>query len=437
MGVGHVAAHLERRRMIMSSLSSALCLAYLDPGSGSALVGTVIALAGAALFSAKSLFYRLLGKGRPTGAAFDADSIALVSEGRNYWSTFRPIVEELIRRKINFRYYTLDLLDPALEIETPCMQARLFDSTSPAAYVKLTRIKAPVMLATTPNLGSEGYPVRRPPGVRNLVHVFHAFADVSAYHLGSLDHYDTVILVGPHQVAPLRQVEAARGLPAKELVALGLPYIDDQARRLKDRSVPPRQPVPTVLVASSWGTKGCLQEYGTGFIRQLAAAGFQVIVRPHPQSLITEADLLARCERETAGLERIRWDRSTVGLDAMAESDILVSDTSSIRFDYAFLFGKPVVTLDIPRERQTEYESIYMDHVWTEAAASRIGIVVGQADVPNLAARVRQVLAQEPGQSLVGYRGETISNFGRSAQAIVSFLEAKRQTVLQEGRQAP
>jgi len=420
----------------MTLFPSALPLAYLDPGSGSALVGTIIALAGAALFSAKSLFYRLLGRKHPAGAAIGDDSIALFSEGRNYWSTFRPIVEELIRRQINFRYYTFDLLDPALEIEAPCMQARLFDSHSPAAHVKLARVKAPVMLATTPNIGSEGYPVKRPRGVRNLVHVFHAFADVSAYHLGSLDHYDTVILVGPHQVAPIRQVEAARGLPAKELAAIGLPYVDDQAQRLADRPAPPRRPLPTVLVASSWGPKGCLREYGTDFIRQLADAGFSVIVRPHPQSFVTEADFLARCERETAGLERIRWDRATVGLDAMAESDILVSDTSSIRFDYAFLFGKPVVTLAIPRERQTAYESIYMDRVWTEEAAARIGAVVGRADIASLADRVRDVLARAPAQTLAGYRDEIIANFGHSAPVIVAFLEEKRQAVLKEGRRA-
>jgi len=420
----------------MTSFPSALPLAYLDPGSGSALIGTIIALAGAALFSAKSLFYRLLGRKHPAGAAIGDDSIALFSEGRNYWSTFRPIVAELIRRQINFRYYTFDLHDPALEIEAPYMQARLFDSHSPAAYVKLARVKAPVMLATTPNIGSEGYPVKRPMGVRNLIHVFHAFADVSAYHLGSLDHYDTVILVGPHQVAPIRQVEAARGLPAKELAAIGLPYVDDQAQRLADRPAPPRRPLPTVLVASSWGPKGCLREYGTDFIRQLADAGFSVIVRPHPQSFVTEADFLARCERETAGLERIRWDRATVGLDAMAESDILVSDTSSIRFDYAFLFGKPVVTLAIPRERQTAYESIYMDRVWTEEAGARIGSVVGRADIAGLADQVRDVLARAPAQTLAGYRDEIIANFGHSAPAIVAFLEEKRQAVLKEGRRA-
>ena len=36
--------------------------AYLDPGSGSTLVGMLIALAGAGLFLLKSLVYRLLRK---------------------------------------------------------------------------------------------------------------------------------------------------------------------------------------------------------------------------------------------------------------------------------------------------------------------------------------------------------------------------------------
>ena len=35
-----------------------LSLRYLDPGSGSALVGTLIAAAGGMLHSAKSVFYR-------------------------------------------------------------------------------------------------------------------------------------------------------------------------------------------------------------------------------------------------------------------------------------------------------------------------------------------------------------------------------------------
>lgn len=398
-----------------------MLLAYLDPGTGSALVGTIIALAGAALFSAKSVFYRLFGKGTAIEEP-STDTLAIFSEGKNYWSTFRPIVDELIRRQINFRYYTFDLHDPALEIDSPYMHSRLYDSHSPAAYHKLAKVEAPVMLSTTPNIGCDGYPVKRPAGVKKLVHVFHAFADVSAYALGSLDHYDAAIMVGPHQEAPIRQVEAARGLAPKELVALGLPYIDDQAAQLEQLAQPSPQEAPVVLVAASWGAKGCLREYGTGFIRQLSEAGFNVIIRPHPQSYMSEAEFMKQCEKETAGMPNVSWDRATVGLESMALSDILISDTSSIRFDYAFLFGKPVITLAIPRERQDEYEGRYMESIWTDEAAGKIGAVVEKNEIDGLAERVQEILAQPSQQSLVSYRDEVIRNFGSSARAIVEYL---------------
>ena len=193
-----------------------MLLSYLDPGSGSALVGTVIAIAGAALFSLKSVFYRIFGGGRRERTDVGLDrGIALFSEGRNYWETFREIVDELIRRRVHFAYYTMDLHDPALLIDSEFMHARLFDVKKVASFQKLAKIKARTLLTTTPNIGTPGYPLARPAGVERLVHMFHAFADISDYHVGSLDCCDTVLSVGPYQEKPIREVERARGLKPK------------------------------------------------------------------------------------------------------------------------------------------------------------------------------------------------------------------------------
>lgn len=72
-----------------------MMLAYLDPGSGSALVGTLIAVAGAGLYSLKSFLYRLVRKPTPeeVDAAKNANpDIAIFSEGKNYCGTFKEIV---------------------------------------------------------------------------------------------------------------------------------------------------------------------------------------------------------------------------------------------------------------------------------------------------------------------------------------------------------
>ncbi len=400
-----------------------LTLAYLDPGSGSALVGTLIALAGAGLFSLKSLVYRLLRK-EPLVKEVEPD-IAIFSEGRNYWGTFRLLVEELISREVHFAYYTLDLHDPALLIDSDYMHARLFDKNKSASFARLAKIKAKILLATTPNIGTPGYPLKRPTGVEKMAHVFHAFADISAYHIGSVDNYDIVLTVGPHQDKYIHEVESKRGLPPKRLVPMGLPYFDEQfLKKQKDNSsLPPRKGTKTVLVAPSWGAKGCLREYGMDFVLALAKAGYDVVIRPHPQSFFAELEFIAECQKRTERYSNIAWDSEPVGTKAMEASDVLISDTSSIRFDYAFLYGKPVITLDIPRTSQTEYEGVNMSEIWTDAAAPRLGKVVGKSEIGEIVKIVNGVLnTPAAANEVAAFRAATITNLGTSAQAIADFL---------------
>ena len=40
----------------------------------------------------------------------------------------------------------------------------------------------------------------------------------------------------------------------------------------------------------------------------------------------------------------------------MRKSDLLISDTSSIRFDYYFIYKKPIITLEINDFNMKEYE---------------------------------------------------------------------------------
>ena len=408
-----------------------MILAYLDPGSGSALVGTLIAVAGAAVYSLKSFFYRIVsGKGggdhsRITTA--DLNSIAIFSEGKNYWNTWRLIVEELIARKVHFAYYTMDLHDPALLIDSEYMHSRLHDKNKSVSYHKLSNIKADILLATSPNIGTPGFPIRRSPNVKKMAHVFHAFADISAYHKGSLDNYDVVLTVGPHQEKYIREVEAARCIKPKTLLPVGLPYFDAQYLALTNNQSIKHSDIRTILVAPSWGAKGCLKEYGIGFVKELAEAGYDIIVRPHPQSYIAEPEYIAKCQAETARYKNVVWDGETIGSVSMEKSDLLISDTSSIRFDYAFLYGKPVITLDIPKTSQQEYDGVYQKTQWGDDAASKIGCVLNHDSIGSILAEVKRLASTvrlgSSSSTLLAFRNETISNLGASHKAIVAYLQ--------------
>ena len=122
-------------------------------------------------------------------------------------------------------------------------------------------------------------------------------------------------------------------LAEKELIVAGLPCLDDlyrQKEELKVRSLSKIDAFKTILVAPSWGSKGCFTEYGTDFVKILSRSGYKVIIRLHPHSLIFEPEFVDKWRLETEQLENVSWDDEVQGTTAMSQADILISDASSI-----------------------------------------------------------------------------------------------------------
>ncbi len=399
--------------------------AYLDPGSGSALFTSIIAIATAGFYSVKMLYYKLVGKDVAATTA-GQDSLVIFSEGKSYWGSFEPIVQKLIEKKIHFRYVSLDVFDPALTIENEYMHSKLYAKSS-AGFGKIAAVKAPLMLATTPNIGSEGYPFPRPKNVKELVHIFHSMTDSSNYRLGSLDFYDSIIMMGEHQAKFLRHVEEVRHIKEKEMVALGLPYLDNLYDKLKSAGLPPvaTKDKKTILIAPSWGSKGCLNYFGTEFVSDLHARGYNIIARLHPHSLLNEPEKVAQWKADLSSLENFAWDEELYSTKAMHEADILISDTSSVRFDFAFLHLKPVITLSIPQDNRPEFESSYHEQTWDVKVAPSLGAVVEKSEISTLSQKISDVLATFDTNTLATIRDENIKNFGDSAENIVTFLQEK------------
>ncbi len=400
-----------------------MLFAYLDPGSGSALLGTIFALFGAVLFSLKGLVYRLLGKDSSQGAK-NPKTIAIFSEGKNYWGTFKPIVDELLRRKIPFAYYTYGLDDPALKIDSPYMFARLYNKDIVSSYVKLSNIEAQVCLSTTPNIGTPGYPITRSKKIKNLVHVFHSADDILSYRKGSLDHYDSVLTVGSFQDSTIRELEEQRGLPPKELHLAGAPYLDDLLETLKVLPPPTTnlKQSKTILIAPSWGDKGCMGTYGIDFVLELAKEGYRIIFRPHPHSWIAEADLVAEWKKATAPYENIEWDAHVRPIESLRLADILISDLSSVRFDFAYIFKRPVITLDVPITKNKDCEGYYLSTTWVVDVSPRLGKVLTKETIQTLPSVVKEFLDHPPTLDIQKFREENLVNFGSAASAVVDYL---------------
>lgn len=423
--------------------------AYLDPGTGNALLYVILSLTGAIFYFLKGIFYRAI-KNKSNHNSINAsktsktqhDSIVIFNEGKAYWHVFKPVVEKLIEKKQYFSYYTMDINDPCLLIDNEYMNNR-FIGDSNVAYVKMGHLSANIVLSTTPNIGTEGYPIPRSKKIKKLVHISHGFNDLSYYHKGSLDYYDAVMLVGEFEIPIIRKLEAIRTLQRKELYPAGLPYMDE----LINKANYPKSNISkfnfcynpngfTILLAPSWGRKGFLSCYGTDFIEHLANKSFNLILRPHPQSLKVEKKLIMRIKEKLNKYSNIVWDFNPDGTESFQNADILISDTSGIRLDFALVYQKPFITIPISFSQDTlqDFEISDIGYSWNEEAMKTIGYgyTLKDSEINELDKIIVKVLNTKDNKAILEFRNKNIYNLGKSGEVIADYL-INNNTLLEQG----
>lgn len=403
-----------------------LLLAYLDPGTGSLLFSIVMGSVTAAYFALKGMWYQSrirLRKAAGMGQvdAGDSHSLVIYSEGRQYASTFRPLLEELDRRGIGCLYLSSDEGDPLLQAGLGSVRTR-FIGNGYLAWGYLNTLRADLCLMTTPGL--DVLQIRRSRHVRHYSHIIHSPTDKAFNRPYSFDYYDSIFLCGPHQRQTLQFLEKLRGIPPKSMFIAGCPYYDEMLEALKTVRRSGSQDRTSVLVAPTWGKNGLLKRYGMRLLQPLLDSGMRVVVRPHPQSRVAEPELLLELEELTCKCKNLEWDATASPLEAMVRSDILVSDISGIVFDYAFLTEKPVITLDFqPEKRGFEASDLPYDP-WELRVLDVVGRKIDESQLDELPQLIAGELAASAKRGEVRrLRDECVVNFGAAASPIVDELE--------------
>jgi hypothetical protein len=361
-----------------------LSLAYIDPGTGSMLFTIVTGFAVAVYFVAKQAWIRLktilAGRGAAgaasAAAAAGRERIVIYSEGKRYWNVFLPIVEELERRGVQAAFLTSEQDDPAFGRPAGPVRPQ-FIGAGNLAYARLNMLAADLCLTTTPGL--DVYQWKRSKAVGHYAHILHSVDDATSYRLFGLDYFDSVLLSGEYQAAGIRELEAKRALRAKELPVVGSTYLDVYARKLG--SAPGRDGgATTVLVSPSWGESALLRRYGESLLVPLAESGLRVIVRPHPQSALSERLIIEALKAALSRFDNVEWDLSRENLASLARADVMISDFSGIIFDYAFLFGRPVLYANGDFDPRPYDSSDSSATPWKFAVLPRLGKSLDRAD---------------------------------------------------------
>ena len=405
---------------------------YIDPGTGSMLFSILIGAAATVFFLFRALLLKIkfILSGKKDGSA-QVDSsykpYVIYNEGNQYWNTFKPVVEEFEARKIPLEYLTSSKTDPVFNQKYNYVKAE-FIGEGNSAFAKLNMLSAGVVLMTTPGL--QVYQLKRSKNVKHYSHVLHMPNDATTYRLFGLDFFDSVLLTGDYQATDLRYLEKKRGINKKELVTVGCPYLDVYKQNIAEIPAEENHPF-TVLVSPSWGDVGLLKKYGEKLLDPLSKTGWRIIVRPHPQSKKSEAEMLERLTARYKDNPNIVWDYERQNIFSLKKSDIMISDFSGIIFDYTFLCDKPVMYVNAGMDLRP-YDAYDLDgkELWQYSVLRKFGTELKEEQFANIKEVIQSVSdSKELEEARHAAKAEAWMHEGEAGKNTVDFMVSKVETL--------
>ena len=201
----------------------------------------------------------------------------------------------------------------------------------------------------------------------------------------------------------------------------------DSLKKRFDTSKAPSNDGKVILLAPSWGTNGILSLYGIKIMEALKATGYRIVIRPHPQSIKSEKDMIERLMKAYPNDDTISWNFDSDNFDVLQRADVLISDFSGVMFDYALVFDKPVIYAGHKFERD-EYDIAWLDDwkLWKEEILPYIGIPIDEDQFSDFKAIIDDLSDNE--KFAVGRekaRKEAWAHIGHSAELVADFLISK------------
>lgn len=274
-------------------------------------------------------------------------AIVFYAEHGGYYPSFEGLIEKLLaEHNGTVCYVTSEPGDPILRESEPGIRSFYLKRLLPF-FMALVNCRVFVMTLTDLNR----YHLKRSVNPVHYVYVFHALVSTHMiYRYGAFDHYDSILCCGPHHVQEIRRHEELNQLPQKSLIEAGyfrLERIHQEYQRCFSEK-PPSDASETVLIAPSWGVANILESCGERLVGFLLGAGYNVIVRPHPETTRRSPDLIASLCAKFDTYPGFTLETSIAGDDSLLRADVLISDYSGIALEYAFGTERPVLFLGVP-----------------------------------------------------------------------------------------
>jgi YidC/Oxa1 family membrane protein insertase len=356
--------------------------------------------------------------------------IVFYSEKNGFYKYYKNIIEEIIKRtNIVIHYITSDPEDEVFAMESE--QFRPYYIGENRLIVLMMKLECDICVMTTPDL--ENFQLKRSYIKKDIEYIYVPH-DVNSsnltFHKDALDHFDTIFTSGPKNKEEIQEREEKFTLPKKSLVEWGSSVIDNMSasyREMIENGDGEKTDTgrPTVLIAPSWQKDNILDSCIEQILDMLKEREYNIIVRPHPQ-YVRHFEERVNALIEKYGKYGIEVQKDFSSNKTVYTADVLVTDWSSIAYEYAFSTLKPVLFINTPMKvvnpDYKELETVPVDIELRDKVG--ISLELNDESLGKVAESVDELLNNNrfSTDSMEALRDKYIYNYGKSGKTGAKYI---------------
>ena len=261
------------------------------------------------------------------------------------------------------------------------------------------------------------------------VYFFHAIASThQVYTNSAFKNYDIILSNGEYQSKELRLAEEQFSFPKKEIVNSGYFFLDNINKKANLKSKEKRH----VLFAPSWNynKENLFNDYGIDVISNLLSKNFILTLRPHPEHYKRSKNTINKINKLFLNDKNFFLDKSISNLKSLEKAEILITDNSSIVFEFMLIFKRPIIYIDYKEKihniNRDKIPIMTIDEEFKTVFGNKLNI----SNLENLADLCENLINENnvSSQLVDSFAKKYLSNLDHSASFAANYLTNKSKS---------
>lgn len=364
--------------------------------------------------------------------------LVFYSEKSGFYKYFKGIIEVILRdTDIIIHYVTSDPNDAILKYNNKRIQSYYIGDVKLITF--MMKMDADIVVMTMPDL--ERYQIKRSYVRKDIEYIYlhHAINSINlTLRTGALDYFDTVFAHSTYSVDEIKEIEQLRQTKKKTIVEYGYSLLDELIDSYNKREIKEGER-KIILIAPSWQKNNILDSCIEEILDNLIGGGYQIIIRPHPQYLRYSEGYLDYLDDKYGGVNNeVIIERDFSSNKTIYKADILITDWSSISYEYSFCTLNPTLYINTPMKiMNPDYKDIKCEP-FDIIFRNEMGKSLNLDEIDKCIDVVKDFINNRDAycKQLIRIREENIFNIGKSAEIGAAYIIERLKEIQRNERES-